>query len=195
MSLREEALVRIKLPIKAALLKLRRESYVPKVFCIGYNKTGTTTIGKALQSLGFRNASFNRDLWLKKYARKDYDAIIRYTAKFDSFSDLPWLKEDVIPVMDRAFPGSKFVYLTRDEESWKHSFSNWRYKVFGVYPDIETAWAEYKKHEAFVRDYFKDAASDRFLELDVRDPIGFKKLAQFVGKSTNEKALPRHNAT
>jgi len=194
-SLKEEVLVRVKLPVKAALLLFRKKSYGPKVFCIGFNKTGTSSIGKSFETLGYRNTSFNRNLWRKHYARRDYKAIVEYTAKFDSFSDLPWLKEDVIPVVDQAFPGSKFVYLTRDEESWKKSFYNWRYKVFGVYPDVDAGWAEFTAHAEFVREYFRDAPADRFIELDVRDPEGFSRLAEFLGKSTDRKSFPHHNAT
>ena len=65
-SLSKELLVRAKLPVKAALLRVRKEDYGPKVFCIGFNKTGTTSVGKAFESFGYRNASFNRDLWLKR---------------------------------------------------------------------------------------------------------------------------------
>ena len=194
-SLKEELLVRLKLPVKAALLLFRKKSFGPRFSCIGFNKTGTTSVGRSFEALGYRNASFNRDLWRKSYARRDYDAIVRYTSKFDSFSDLPWSKEDIIPVVDRAFPGSKFVYLTRDEESWKNSFSNWRFKVFGKYPDLGVAWDEYSAHAEFVRDYFKDAPPDRYIELDIRDPHGFRKLANFLGKSTDLESFPHHNAT
>ena len=33
---------------------LRKPQYTNKVFCIGYNKTGTTSCGKALELLGDR---------------------------------------------------------------------------------------------------------------------------------------------
>lgn len=34
-----------------------------KIFVVGYNKTGTTAVGKALKNLGFRHSSFNEFVW------------------------------------------------------------------------------------------------------------------------------------
>ncbi len=104
---------------KNAELALRKPQYTSKVFCIGYNKTGTTTLGQALDMLGYRNSSFNKKVWRKYYRNNEIVKILKYTAKFDSADDLPWLKEDMIPILDRVFPNSKFIYLTRDEEQGK----------------------------------------------------------------------------
>jgi len=176
-------------------IRLRKPSYTGKVFCIGYNKTGTTTVGKSFELLGYRNSSFNSKVWKQYYAKGEIDKILKYTAKFDSFDDLPWLKEDMIPVLDKTFPNSKFVYLTRDEKSWKKSYYSWRYKVFGQYPDVEKAWEQYKKHERFVHEYFKDRDPGDFIVLDVRDEKGFKKLADFLGANTNIEKFPTYNKT
>lgn len=172
-----------------------KQSYTSKVFCIGYNKTGTTTLGKSFEMLGYRNSSFNRKVWFQYYANKEINKILKYTSKFESFDDLPWLKEDMIPILDKTFPNSKFVYLTRDERSWKVSYFNWQYKGFGKYPDINKAWDEYKAHQEFVLEYFMDRGPDKFIILDVKDEMGFKKLADFLGKKTNIERFPHMNKT
>ena len=41
-----------------AKAKLRKSDYGEKVFCIGFNKTGTTSLGRSLGQLGSRNLSF-----------------------------------------------------------------------------------------------------------------------------------------
>lgn len=170
-----------------------KPSYGSKVFCVGYNKTGTTSIGKSLEMLGYRHSSFNKKVWRNYYANNRIEKILKYTAKFDSFDDLPWLKEDMIPILDEAFPESKFIYLTREEESWKKSLSNWRQKRFGDSPDLDEAWNAYKRHEKFVIDYFHSRPSDEFMILNIKDEQGFKKLADFLGKTTSTKRFPVFN--
>jgi hypothetical protein len=176
-------------------LWLRRPVYNSKIFCIGYNKTGTTSVGKSIEALGFRHSSFNKKVWRDFYANNNLEKILDYTAKFDSFDDLPWLKEDMIPVLDQKFPNSKFIYLQRDEESWQRSYKMWRLKLFGEHADMEQELANFRRHQAFIDDYFRDWSPDHFLRLDVKDPVGFKKLAIFLGKPPLQDGFPRLNET
>lgn len=176
-------------------LMCRKPTYSAKVFCIGYNKTGTTTIGKSLEMLGYRNSSFNKKVWRKYYKKNRIDKVVEYTARFDSFDDLPWLKEDMIPLLDREFPNSKFIYLTRDEESWQQSLRNWKLKTTGAPPDLTVELEAFREHRKFVLEYFDGRPADDFIVLDVRDKSGFKKLANFLGKRTNRESFPHFNRT
>lgn len=171
------------------------KSFGPKVFCIGYNKTGTTSLGKSLGLLGFKNSSFNRKVWRKFYKQGKIEKVIQFTARFESFDDLPWLKEDMIPLLDQRFPGSKFIYLERDEASWKQSYQKWTHSVTGNTPDAEQGWAGYLKHREFVLDYFKDASSDSFLTLTIKDPQGLEKLGNFLGRKAPQAGFPHFNKT
>ena len=171
----------------------QKEYYTSKVFCIGFNKTGTTTLGKSFELLGYRNSSYNKEVWLNYYQNNEIIKILKYAAKFESFDDLPWLKEDMIPILDKVFPNSKFVYLTRDRESWKKSFLKWGYKKWGEYPDADKKWEEYKRHEEFVLNYFKNRSKEDFIILDVKDEKGFLKLAEFLGKKTKREKFPVYN--
>lgn len=172
-----------------ASAQFKKPSYGPKVFCIGFNKTGTTTVGKAFEMLGFSHSSFNKRVWRKLYLKGKIDAVLNYTARFESFDDLPWLKEDMIPVLDHTFKGSRFIYLERDEEGWKKSFSQWTYPVTGKFPDCEKGWEDYLKHRAFVMSYFADRQED-LLVLRISDPEGFSKLGEFLDIKTEQKAFP-----
>lgn len=174
------------------LFKSRK--HTPKVFCIGYNKTGTTALGQALRSLGYDHSTFNRKVWRKHYKEGNIKAILDYTAKFESFDDLPWLKEDMIPVLDKTFPCSKFIYLERDEEEWKKSLKNWTSKVSGKDVDSEKGFESYKSHQKFVLDYFKDRPND-LLTLRIDDPTGFEKLGLFLNKKPIQKSFPIFNKT
>ncbi len=188
--LRAPSAIRRRLTIACA-----KPRYTSKIFCIGFNKTGTTSCGKALQMLGYRHSSFNPKVWRRYYRNSEIVKILQYTAKFDSVDDLPWLKEDMIPVLDRVFPNSKFIYLTRDEESWKRSIYDWTFKVTGEYPDLDEKLDQYRKHREFVMSYFRDTPRERFLVLDVTDGDAFEKLAAFLGKPAPQEKFPHCNET
>ncbi len=175
-----------------AFLSLRQECYGSKVFCIGFNKTGTTSCGYALQMLGYRHTTFNRRVWREYYKNNEIEKILAYTAKFDSTDDLPWLKEDMIPILDTTFPGSKFIYLERDETSWQRSLYHWTYKKTGVYPELKLKLAEFRRHRRFVQAYFKNRPSC-FLALDVRRRGAFKKMGDFLGHVAPEINMPHAN--
>lgn len=184
---------RIKWYVKSFLLNFKKKKYNAKVFCIGYNKTGTTTLGKSLELLGYDHSSFNPILW-EKYKNEGIKKVIEYTAKFESFDDLPWLKEEVIPIMDEKFPNSQFIYLERDENDWKQSIQNWASIKNDKSPDIDKAFSLYQKHRSFVLDYFKNREND-LLILNIKDENGFKKLANFLGVNTDQCSFPHFNKT
>jgi hypothetical protein len=189
---------KLKNKIKRLLLKFRfifkKSDYGSKVFCIGYNKTGTTTIGKSLKLLGYNNSTFNLDIW-KKYKEGDIDHILKYTSKFDSFNDLPWNKEELIPILDKTFPSSKFIYSERNEESWKRSFDEWNALRSNRYSNnSEEAFERYLSHKKFVIEYFKNRSKD-IIYLEVSDDEGFKKLAKFLEKTPPQNHFPHYNKT
>ncbi|MDF2436999.1 MAG: hypothetical protein K0Q95_1375 [Bacteroidota bacterium] len=175
-------------------LKFRKSTYSGKVFCIGYNKTGTTSCGRAFELLGYKNVSFEGKNWRGLYKNKQYLQLLNYAAKFDSFDDLPWLKEDMIVLLDKVFPNSKFVYLERDLDSWRKSYYNWTYKITGQYPDMEKGVSNFLAHREFVMQYFKDRQND-LLIMKISEPGGFKKLAEFLGKKTDQTEMPHENKT
>ena len=181
-------------PVYAVHLMLVPERYNEKIFCIGFNKTGTTSCGRALRMLGYRHSSFSRTVkdWYKK---NEIVKILRYTAKFESFDDVPWLHEKMIPILDTAFPGSKFIYLTREEAAWKKSVYNWTFKMTGRYPDAEEKLRQFRAHKAFVLNYFQDRPSSDFLILDVSGENAFQQLADFLGKKAGQSAFPHLNKT
>ena len=169
----------------------KRGDFGPKVFVIGYNKTGTTSLGTALKMLGYDHSSFNHFVWRKLYKKGDIPSVIAYTSKFESFDDLPWLKEDMIPILDESFPNSKWIYLTREEKAWKKSFKRWNSKM-GRNVDENEGWNGYLQHSNFVRHYFSKHHSN-YLELSVSQPNAFKILSHFLGKEAPFSDFPHEN--
>src|SRR5882762_4068569 len=92
-----------------------------KVFGIGMFKTGTTSLGEALELLGYRH---NAEEWYHGLVLDDpwytdperwaacLPAIIERALQFDAFEDYPWMY--VYREMDQAFPDARFVYTARD---------------------------------------------------------------------------------
>ena len=169
----------------------KRSDFGPKIFVIGYNKTGTTSLGKALKLLGYDHSSFNYFVWRELYKNGDIQSVIRYTSKFESFDDLPWLKEDMIPILDEFFPNSKWIYLTREEEDWKRSYTRWSAKM-GRVVDGDDGWQKYLQHSEFVRSYFSKRQTD-ILELSVSQGNGFDILAGFLNKQAPFSDFPHES--
>ena len=65
----------------------------PLVFGIGLSKTGTTSLGVALQQLGFRHKSYDAEL-LEKWHFGKVDEVLAGMEAYSSFEDFP-LSTDV----------------------------------------------------------------------------------------------------
>lgn len=90
-----------------------------KVFGVGWAKTGTTTLGRCLQILGYDHQSQNLSL-VDGMIRGDHAKLMRIAAAKESFEDWPWLI--LFREMDAAFPGSRFILTTRDPVRWLASY-------------------------------------------------------------------------
>ena len=110
----------------SAQLFLRMGSYLsstPKVFVIGRNKTGTTSVQHALIDLGYRMGDQpTAELLMEDWGRRDFRSLIRYCYSADAFQDVPFSYHYTFQAMDHAFPGSKFILTVRDsDEQWYRS--------------------------------------------------------------------------
>ena len=175
-----------------------------KVFGIGLNKTGTTTLGQCGEILGFRSTSCDRDLLEDFVVRKDLSGIRRKAEQYDFFEDWPWpllYKE-----LDLMFPGSKFILTVRkSEEDWFESLKKHALRTHPTKHCRKLAYGHhfphhkkaefidiYRNHNACVRDYFKDRRDD-FLELCWETGDGFERLCDFLDLKVPDKTLPHAN--
>jgi len=105
-----------------------------KYFCIGFNKTGTTSMKKAFEDLGFlvgdqRKATLIAD---KSYFIDDYNPIIRFSATAQVFQDAPFSWPLTYKYLDKAYPNSKFILTVRDSsEQWYKSLVSYHSKIYG----------------------------------------------------------------
>lgn len=128
------------LGIKRRLRKVFRliKSYVltalspnkTKVFCIGKNKTGTTSLKSAMIRLGYivgdqRRAELLVDDWRLGNFRK----LIRYVKSAQFFQDTPFSLPGTYKVLDKHFPNSKFILTIRDSpDQWYNSLVKYQQK-------------------------------------------------------------------
>jgi hypothetical protein len=99
---------------------------INKVFGIGSQKTGTTTLGICLQTLGFTPHVLRPESRVLRAYARDPESALRYAERYRSFQDAPWSYADFYRRLDRRFPGSKFILTQRAVDRWFASFV--RYK-------------------------------------------------------------------
>jgi hypothetical protein len=173
-----------------------------KVFGIGLNKTGTTTLGDCLRLFGYRHASSNLEL-TRLAGRGDIEPVLRYAEDFDSFEDWPWPL--VYRELDARFPGSKFILtVRRSSDAWlqslkKHALltgpTEFRRIAYGFdQPDGHEAahLAYYETHNRQVRDYFAARPGD-FREMCWERGDGWSSLCKFLGHPIPNQPFPHAN--
>ncbi|MEW4488810.1 sulfotransferase family protein [Thalassoglobus sp. JC818] len=171
-----------------------------KVFCIGFHKTGTTSLANALTLLGYRVTGPNgvRD---PEIAQNVHSMAFDLAEKFDAFQDNPW--PILYREMDLRFPGSKFILTLRDSQSWiksqvKHfgeketPMRRWIYGVGCPVGNEETYIQRYEKHNREVLAHFKDRSKD-FMTLDLSHGDGWEQLCRFLGKDVPDVEFPHAN--
>lgn len=104
-----------------------------KVFCIGLNKTGTTSLNKAMQDLGYVSGNQHKaEKLIHTWAIRDFKRIIRYCYSAQFFQDIPFSLPYTYVSLDQAFPGSKFILTIRDSpDDWYNSLTSFHAKMWG----------------------------------------------------------------
>jgi hypothetical protein len=172
-----------------------------KIVGIGLNKTGTTTLGIALETLGYDVIGCKRknfQLWRAGH----FDSLLNGVMEdYDAFEDWPW------PLMfrriDQHFEDHVRFILTRRKsaEAWyqslvKHARSTgpteYRRVVYG-FPLPETnpqAHKQfYEEHLHSVRSYFKEKPH-KLLEVAWDEGHGWEELCTFLNRAVPNKPFP-----
>lgn len=171
-----------------------------KVFCIGFQKTGTTSLGVAFEKMGYRVCGVYHEL-LPDLWNGDVSSIKEILRDYDVCKDNPW------PVLyrplDEYFPGSKFILTIRDEDAWLKSVVNHfdaqpsemiRY-IYGVsFPtgNEDLFLKRYREHNKEVIDYFKNRPGD-LLVIDLKKEEIWKKLCPFLQIQVPSFVFPHAN--
>jgi hypothetical protein len=178
----------------------------PRVFGIGLNKTGTSSLHEALMTLGYRSLHHGgiETMGLVQRAVAERKPLLSYIEpEYDAFTDIFGLTY-YFYLADVQYPGSRFILTVRDLDEWldsrrRHVEKNQRMSDAGAYDDgflkVDlAAWAgEYSHHEAVVRAYFADRPED-LLIIDVTDGDRWQPLCEFLDRPLPERPFPWSNA-
>ena len=91
-----------------------------KIFCIGANKTGTTTLENVFYALGYKcPVQAEQEIRIVKQLYKgNFQPLIEFCGQYEAFQDLPFSKEVVYAQVDCLFPNSKFILTVREPNKW-----------------------------------------------------------------------------
>lgn len=171
-----------------------------KVFCVGFHKTGTTSLAHALKLLGYRvtgpNGVKDPDIENNVFPMA-YDLV----EKYDAFQDNPW--PIIYKELDAKYPGSKFIMLLRNPESWiksqvKHfgrretPMRKWIYGVGCPEGNEDIYLKRFEDHNREVLDYFMNRPQD-FLIMNLAEGDGWEKLCPFLGSDIPNIEFPHAN--
>ena len=117
-----------------------------KIFCIGLNKTGTTSLKKEMELQGYVVGNQRLgELLFDDWVRRDFRRIIRLCKTAQFFQDAPFSFPYTYIALDQTFPGSKFILTVRDDgEEWYNSLVNFHSKSWGN-GNIPPTWEDLKE--------------------------------------------------
>ena len=160
-----------------------------KIFCLGWCKTGTTSLEHGLMKLGFKGPASEGPTALKYIEEEDYKKLHQIIDPYDYFCDYPWFYRDLYKVLDKRYPDSLFILTERETKSWHASNKKWfgnkkqpnRYNspvIKAIYGDLDSCVEKYEKHNAEVIEYFKGA--NNFLLFCPTEGETWDKLCNFL---------------
>ncbi len=177
-----------------------------KIFGIGLNKTGTTTLGRCFEILGFSHLAGSSTLLESAIAKKDLSKVYGEIEKYDSFEDLPFCL--IYKDLDKRFPNSKFILTIRkNSKIWLNSFRKHcdrgapagcprnRLLAYG-YESTRGHEKEfikiYEQHIKDVKTYFANKPN-KLLVCCWEEDDGWKPLCDFLDRPIPTMALPWRN--
>lgn len=174
----------------------------PFIFCIGFNKCGTTSLyhffhGNGIASV--HNAQGRLALGMFANLLNGKRVFAGFDQRFRCYSDMVYVNDRIalegnwhFRTMDRDYPGSYFIYNTRNMDKWLNSKAKWvgpagsymeRYKkILQTQKDEEViAYWRTKRldFEDQMRRYF--AGRQNLLEVDIEDQDCPHRIRDFLG--------------
>ena len=162
-----------------------------KIFIIGLPRTATTSVCLASLGLGFKTAhnAYTQNTFIQAHVLADTPIFCDYQT------------------LDKHFPNSKFIYLTREASLWLPSIKQLLQRMIvnlqrgdgGFNPHLKRCYSEvfspltaenieqdefllscYQRHQQGVEQYFKDREQD-LLTIDVSDEQSYARMLEFLG--------------
>ena len=161
----------------------------PLIVNLGFARTGTTSLHVALQTLGWNSI---HDAWkllpiLRRNKAARLPILSEIVPEHNAVAELGSLYS-FFPMIDRDYPGSKFILTVRNGEEWYRSAKAWNPKRGKARREITAM--EY--HERSVRGQFHFRPQD-LLVMRICDGDGWEKLCPFLGVEIPDEPFPHCN--
>ena len=166
-----------------------------KIFVVGFQKTGTTSVDFALQALGLDgievysslNPILDPDAPNAREVIRDHIIERMQTADVVQDSPCPFFFEE----FDEAFPDAKFILTWRPVDSWLKSYGNFfrnrnlplRRFMYGVdqFHGHEDRYRQiYVEQNQKIRDHFANRPG-KLLQMNLAEGDGWYELVNFLG--------------
>ena len=171
-----------------------------KVFGIGFHKTGTKSLKKALEILGYSVTGPNAVQEIDS-RKKLYEVVDSFLPQYNAFQDNPWPL--VYKYVDNLYPDAKFILTIRDDSMWiqsvvkyfKNKTTPMRKYIYGYGSPLgnEDIYLQcYKKHNQEVINYFKDK-NNKLLVIDITKENAWEQICLFLNKPKPTLPFPHLN--
>lgn len=150
-----------------------------KVFCIGMNKTGTTSMAEIFRQLGLIVAPQRpAELLINDWAEGEFTALLHFVKyKGQAFQDIPFSLPGTYKVLDQNFSGSKFILTVRDSaEEWYASLTRFHARLFG---DGQIPTREQLERAAYIYPGWTWMAHQLIYHTPAEDPYQKESLLEF----------------
>ena len=176
-----------------------------KVFGIGLNKTGTSSLKTCMKLWGFNHMSFDLDAF-NAYRNKDWVYLKSICDAHDSFENWPWAL--MYEQLDAWYPDAKFILSVRsDAQTWFKSLSkhgkrigplvDYELYIYGYAVPDENVQAHidyYNNHNKKVEDYFANRPG-RLIKVCWEQGDGWSELSAFLNQPPPQSEFPHSNKT
>jgi len=183
----------------------------PKVFGVGFQKTGTSSLDAAFRILGYRT---DKGVFINAPGKKSslriappltrasvLKRVLTIAQEKEAFSDNPWPL--LYHELDCLFPDSRFVLTVREPGAWLASLVRhfgdaqsdmleWIYGCRSVRGNEARCLDVYEAHNAAVRAHFA-ARPGTLLEVNIEKQPRWDELCAFLGKAIPAQPFPRAN--
>ena len=176
--------------LKRAIIRAKN-NLGPKIFCIGFNKTGTTSLKKAFETFNYHVGNqLEAEKLSEAYHHGDMERVIKYCESARAFQDVPFSWPNTYRKLYEAYPNAKFILTVRDDEfQWYTSLLKFHTKRFGRLPsreDLQASMYVYKGWEwdNYVNRYGEDQIDIWNKEMRIKDYV---KHNEYVVKFFQDK--------